>query len=44
MEIETSKDIGEEIMIKLEELEEKLNRLIKMKNEKEFSNTYQIRN
>jgi len=36
METEASRDIGEEIMRKLRELEEKINKLIRTKNDNEF--------
>ena len=39
MQIELQKDIGEEIIMKLRELESKIIKLLKIKNEKELSNT-----
>ena len=39
MQIELQKDIGEEIIMKLRELESKIIKLLKIKNEKELSDT-----
>jgi len=44
MQPEIQKDIGEEIIIKLKELESKIIRLLKIQNEKEFKNPSLVRN
>ena len=44
MKIRPSKDIGEEIISKLKELEYKLNQILKKQNEKELSNIHKNRN
>jgi len=44
MQPEIQKDIGEEIMIKLKELESKIIKLLKIKDEKELSDPLVLRN
>ena len=44
MQAEIKKDLIEEIMIKLDELERKIIKLLKIKNEKELSNPFVLRN
>lgn len=44
MQNKVEKDISEEIIIKLKEIEQKIIQLLKIKNEKEFSDPYIYRN
>lgn len=42
--MQLERDIGEEIILRLKELQSKVNKLVKIKNEEEFSDTYMARN
>ena len=43
MQAEIQKDIGEEIIMKLKEIEFKLNKLLKKKNEEELQDPFMVR-